>query len=51
MILWDNWRVLHSATGIPEDETRVMYRTTISGDYAQGRKLDFSKEDLPQYDA
>jgi taurine dioxygenase len=39
MILWDNWRVLHSATGVPPDETRVMERTTITGDYALGRKL------------
>jgi taurine dioxygenase len=39
MVLWDNWRVLHSATGVPPDETRVMERTTITGDYALGRKL------------
>lgn len=40
MVLWDNWRVLHCATGIPPDQTRVMQRTTICGDYALGRKLD-----------
>jgi taurine dioxygenase len=40
MVLWDNWRVLHSATGVPPDQTRVMQRTTIRGDYALGRKLD-----------
>jgi len=39
MVLWDNWRVLHSATGVPPEETRVMERTTITGDYALGRKL------------
>ena len=39
MVLWDNWRVLHSATGVPPDQTRVMQRTTIKGDYALGRKL------------
>ena len=39
MILWDNWRVLHCATGVPPEETRVMERTTITGDYALGRKL------------
>ncbi len=39
MVLWDNWRVLHCASGVPPDETRVMQRTTIKGDYALGRKL------------
>jgi taurine dioxygenase len=39
MVLWDNWRVLHCATGVPPEETRVMERTTISGDYALGRPL------------
>lgn len=40
MVLWDNWRTLHSATGVDPDDRRVMQRTTISGDYALGRKLD-----------
>jgi len=40
MVLWDNWRMLHSVTPAPVDETRVMLRTTIAGDYALGRKLD-----------
>lgn len=39
MILWDNWRMLHSVSQIPIDETRIMQRTTIKGDYALGRKL------------
>ena len=39
MVLWDNWRTLHSFTGVPPDQTRVMERTTISGDYALGRPL------------
>ncbi|MCB2078178.1 MAG: TauD/TfdA family dioxygenase [Novosphingobium sp.] len=39
MVLWDNWRTLHSATGVPIDDTRVMERTTITGDYALGRPL------------
>lgn len=39
MVLWDNWRMLHSVTLAPVDETRVMQRTTIAGDYALGRKL------------
>jgi taurine dioxygenase len=40
MVLWDNWRMLHSVTLAPVDETRVMQRTTIAGDYALGRKLN-----------
>jgi len=39
MVLWDNWRTLHCFTGVPADATRVMQRTTISGDYALGRKI------------
>ncbi len=39
MVLWDNWRLLHSATGCAPGETRYMKRTTIAGDYGCGRKL------------
>jgi taurine dioxygenase len=39
MVLWDNWRTLHCATGVAPDDTRVMVRTTISGDYSLGRAL------------
>lgn len=39
MLLWDNWRTLHCFTGVPPEATRVMERTTISGDYALGRPL------------
>jgi taurine dioxygenase len=38
MVLWDNWRMLHSASGVPPDETRIMRRTTIVGDYGLGRR-------------
>ena len=48
MVLWDNWRTLHCCTGVEADATRVMQRTTISGDYALGRKLDGSGETLPE---
>jgi taurine dioxygenase len=41
MILWDNWRMLHSVTPAPLDQERVMQRTTIKGDYGVGRKLPF----------
>jgi taurine dioxygenase len=47
MVLWDNWRTLHCATGVAADDIRVMHRTTISGDYALGRKLDASNELKP----
>ena len=39
LVLWDNWRTLHCAEGVPDDCTREMQRTTIAGDYAQGRRL------------
>jgi taurine dioxygenase len=38
MVLWDNWRMLHSARGVPPGERRRMRRTTIAGDYALGRR-------------
>jgi len=41
MILWDNWRMLHSVTGAPTDEVRIMRRTTIAGDYGLGRVLGY----------
>jgi taurine dioxygenase len=40
LLLWDNWRMLHSISPAPIDEPRVMQRTTIAGDYALGRRLD-----------
>ncbi len=40
MVLWDNWRMLHSISPAPIDEPRVMQRTTIAGDYALGRRLE-----------
>lgn len=39
MVLWDNWRMLHCACGVPPGEQRKMRRTTIAGDYALGRRL------------
>lgn len=38
MVLWDNWRMLHCACGVPPGESRRMRRTTIAGDYALGRR-------------
>ena len=42
-IIWDNWRVIHSATGVPFDVDRYAQRTTIMGDYKLGRYLDPSQ--------
>jgi taurine dioxygenase len=39
-IIWDNWRVIHCATGVPFDVERLAQRTTIVGDYKLGRYLD-----------
>jgi taurine dioxygenase len=39
MVLWDNWRVLHCAEGTHPEDTRLLHRTTIAGDYARGRAL------------
>ena len=50
MVLWDNWRTLHCAAGIAPDDTRLMERTTIHGDYMMGRDLDGSK-DVMRFDA
>ena len=45
MLLWDNWRMLHSISLAPIDEPRIMQRTTIAGDYALGRKV--AREAVP----
>lgn len=43
MVIWDNWRMLHEATGCPPDEPRVVHRTTIKGDYGLGRFEDWPR--------
>lgn len=40
MVVWDNWRVIHSANGVPLYCARRARRTTIMGDYKVGRYLD-----------
>jgi taurine dioxygenase len=40
MIVWDNWRMIHTACGVPVDVPRHARRTTIVGDYEAGRYLD-----------
>jgi taurine dioxygenase len=39
MVLWDNWRTMHSAFGTPPECERVVHRTTIRGELATGRLL------------
>ncbi len=40
MVIWDNWRVLHSVSGSAPSSGRCMHRTTIAGDYGLGRFED-----------
>jgi taurine dioxygenase len=37
MLVWDNWRMLHSVSGCDPKYERRMQRTTIKGDYGLGR--------------
>jgi taurine dioxygenase len=46
LIVWDNWRVIHSANGVPLDCARVAQRTTIMCDYKVGRYLDATRDRL-----
>lgn len=39
MVLWDNWRAMHCATGTPVGVRRRINRTTIQGDVQLGRVL------------
>jgi len=36
MLIWDNWRMLHSVSGHDPQYARRMQRTTIKGDYGLG---------------
>ena len=36
MMVWDNWRMLHSVSGTSPQNRRRMQRTTILGDYGLG---------------
>jgi len=37
MVAWDNLRMLHCTFGHDPNDSRLMYRTTIKGDYGLGR--------------
>ena len=37
LVIWDNWRLVHSASGHSPRHGRLVHRTTIEGDYGLGR--------------
>jgi taurine dioxygenase len=37
ILIWDNWRTMHMATGYKAKYVRTMHRTTIAGDWEMGR--------------
>jgi len=39
MVLWDNWRTMHTARGTPPGVDRVVHRTTMRGEHQTGRLL------------
>jgi len=39
MVLWDNWRTMHTAHGAPPGYDRVVHRTTMKGEHQTGRLL------------
>lgn len=46
MVLWDNWRTMHTALGTPPGHDRVVHRTTIKGARQTGRLLPGSRPPL-----
>lgn len=36
-VLWDNWRMMHCATGVPVGQTRHLQRVALAGDNRMGR--------------
>lgn len=46
MVIWDNWRFVHSVGGHDPQYPRKMQRTTINGDYGLGR-LEFAGSAQP----
>lgn len=39
VVVWDNWRFLHSAEGTPLEVRRMLYRSGIAGHYGLGRSV------------
>ena len=50
MVIWDNLRMLHAVSGHDPSASRMMYRTTIKGDYGHGR-WETPPADAPPADA
>ena len=48
MLIWDNWRFMHSVTPSDPKFPRSMHRTTIKGDYGLGRFEGNAKGDAVQ---
>ena len=40
LVLWDNRRTLHNATGFPVDDDRMINRATLAGPQPTGREVD-----------
>lgn len=40
LVAWDNWRILHTACGVPPHMRRRVVRTTILDEYKLGRLLE-----------
>jgi taurine dioxygenase len=36
-VVWDNWRMMHCATGVPNGQTRRLQRVALAGDPKMGR--------------
>ena len=47
MVIWDNWRFLHCASGHSPQHGRLVHRTTIEGDYGLGRFETDARQDSP----
>jgi len=47
MIIWDNWRFLHSVSGHRPEYSRRVQRTTVNGDYGLGRLESAEEESKP----
>lgn len=50
MVIWDNLRMLHAVSGNRPQDSRLMYRTTIKGDYGFGRWEDPAKASANEVD-
>lgn len=46
MILWDNWRYMHSAPGVKPGAKRLIHRTTILGDRVLGESVERPTSDV-----